>query len=61
MRFASGKTERARLLQLLLLTADDLFTEPSHRFRNASATKEKENDGQNNQPVKNTEVAHDSR
>lgn len=60
MRFAPGKTEGARLLRLLLLTAEDLFTEPSHRFRNASATKEKENDGQNNQQIENTKLGHDS-
>src|SRR6516162_940533 len=40
------------------LEAADAFAEALHHFGNAPAAKENQHNGQNNQPVKNTELTH---
>src|SRR5215472_1342089 len=41
------------------LKAANAFAEPLHDFRDALSAKENQNDGQNDHPVKNTELTHE--
>lgn len=58
--FASGKTKGAGSTSELLIATDDIFAEAFHHFGNAPAPKENQDNGQDNQPMKNTQLTHDS-